>query len=404
MMSRGAGKTALRAAFTMQAEACETLGSPFMARMFQILAKEESMKQQPQRLRSRMENWPGDPTFHGDVVALRLAGALHRIVLEGKDSNLGSVYPPPKEKEVDDAKILSAITGACAKHEDYVLNRLKSPPQTNEIRRCNALFPAFLRVSAMYAKPLMLLELGSAAGLNLAWDKYHYNYGGLEWGNSSSKVTLKPEIRGNNNPLCMSKMNDIDVKISGRFGCDLNPLQVLEGKDDDKKRLLSYIWPDQQDRLKNTNGAIEIAQQLPINLVKCGAEKWLEQKLVKEAAETKGDKSGSATVIYNTIAWQYFPADVQKSARATILNAMQNAEPSAPVIWIEMEADKEKPWANITMTVSHEASYDILNHENQKSEVDELQGKLAVNIKPYTAVTLGRVDFHGRWIDWNPLM
>ena len=42
----------------------------------------------------------------------------------------------------------------------------------------------------------------------------------------------------------------IFLHVASRAGCDLNPLDPANG--DDGKRLLSYIWADQQDRLERT--------------------------------------------------------------------------------------------------------------------------------------------------------
>src|ERR1051326_1102437 len=50
--------------------------------------------------------------------------------------------------------------------------------QTNEVTRCANLLPAFVlayRRGGEY--PLNMIELGSSAGLQLHWHRYHYQYG-----------------------------------------------------------------------------------------------------------------------------------------------------------------------------------------------------------------------------------
>lgn len=48
--------------------------------------------------------------------------------------------------------------------------------QTNSVRRCAALLPAFETVSReLDRKPFALVEVGLSAGLNLRWDRYRYD-------------------------------------------------------------------------------------------------------------------------------------------------------------------------------------------------------------------------------------
>lgn len=70
--------------------------------------------------------------------------------------------------------------------------------QTNEVRRSALLLPAFVLVSReAQGRPLYLLEIGAAAGLNLLWDRYGYHYGnGLRSGDMSSPVQISCSLRG----------------------------------------------------------------------------------------------------------------------------------------------------------------------------------------------------------------
>ena len=62
--------------------------------------------------------------------------------------------------------------------------------QTNEVRRSALLLPAFFLVSReAQGRPLYLLEIGTAAGLNLLWDRYGYDYGN---GLRSGDLDLNP--------------------------------------------------------------------------------------------------------------------------------------------------------------------------------------------------------------------
>ncbi|MDJ0933149.1 DUF2332 family protein [Breoghania sp.] len=81
----------IRASFARQAGFCRDLGSPFMGGLMDMLAQEGLPEG---ALRTRIADWFGDPSFKGDAVPLRLAGALHRLVLDGVARELAAYYPP----------------------------------------------------------------------------------------------------------------------------------------------------------------------------------------------------------------------------------------------------------------------------------------------------------------------
>jgi hypothetical protein len=71
----------VRSHFRAQASACARLGSPFTARLLDIVA--DSLDEAGVVGRTIL-NWPGDPK--ADVLALRLAGSLHGLALSGTGS------------------------------------------------------------------------------------------------------------------------------------------------------------------------------------------------------------------------------------------------------------------------------------------------------------------------------
>jgi hypothetical protein len=83
--------SAVRDAFRRQAEVCADMGSPFTARLC-ALAAERLAPGGP--VPDRVLDWPGDPSGRADALPLRLAGALHALVLEGRDPALAAAYPP----------------------------------------------------------------------------------------------------------------------------------------------------------------------------------------------------------------------------------------------------------------------------------------------------------------------
>lgn len=341
----------VREAFERQARSCEALGSPFTARLCRLAAARLDASD---RVGAVMLAWPGDATSSGDSLPLRWVGALHALVLSSRDAALQAAYPP---HDVADDDLWKAITAAKRRHAPFILERLKSAPQTNEIRRSAVLLPGFLTIAARFGLPLDLAEIGASAGLNLQWDKYHYTLGGIRWGDPTSSVRLTPDWQGPNPPLA-------GIRVRDRLGCDLNPLDPTSPED--RLRLMSYVWADQADRMERLNAALAIAAPAPPHVERADALSWLPRVLARPA-------EGAVRVLYHSIAWQYLPPDDQAKGEAIIAEAGSRATPEAPLARLAMEADDKTDGAAISLQCWP-------GGERQE---------------------LGRADFHGRWVKWK---
>jgi hypothetical protein len=341
----------VRQAFLNQARACDALGSPFTARLCRLLAE----RLQPDGLvANRLLNWTGDPSSKADSVPLRIAGCLHALVLEGRDALLATTYPP---SAADDDSFWAIIRHAFDAHAGFILERLKSPPQTNEVRRSAVLLPGFLTIADLIGKPLVLSEVGASAGLNLQWDRYRYALGERSWGDPSSLVSIAPDWHGNPPPTG-------NVIVNDRAACDLNPLDAANP--DDRMRLISYIWADQSDRIARTRAALTLATSNNLHVEKADAIDWLKTRLA-------GTLPGATHVLYHTIAWQYLPEALRAEGEQLITEAGNRATEAAPFARLSLEADESHEGASLTLQVWPSA-------EKQQ---------------------IGRADFHGRWVNWR---
>ncbi|MBL4725857.1 MAG: DUF2332 family protein [Rhizobiaceae bacterium] len=339
-------------AFEDQAASCKALGSPFTSRICMAFA--ENLRPDS-TLGKIINDWQGDPTSTGDALALRLCGALHALILDEADDVLKAAYPDSFHKWSDDA-LWSAIQHALNAHEPFFISRMKSAPQTNEIRRSGALVPGFLEIAHHFNWPLVLSEIGSSAGLNLNWDQYQYSFGDKNWGPEKSPIHLAPEWSG--------KPPHIDkLEILSREGCDLNPLDMT--KEADQTRLLSYLWPDQIERIERTRQAISIAQGHVPKITKSGAADWLEQRLTTRY-------ENAVHIVYHSIMWQYLSKDEQDRCRKALDTAGAKASKNSALAWLRLEADEDDDGAGLYLT-----------------------------LWPTGKTTLiGRADFHGRWVKW----
>jgi hypothetical protein len=251
-----------RDAFRRQAEWCEKLGSRFTALLCRTLA---DRLDDTSGFGHRALNWPLE-TLRGDLVALRCCGALHYQVRSKPKSALAKVYPPNPMPEAD--RLWGAIGATIRTHDDALTRFLDTPPQTNEVSRAGVLLGGLLIVAARWRLSLSLIELGASAGLNLNFDRYVYDLGeGRSWGDARSPVRIRSEWRGNAPRL------DTPLKVAARLGNDQTPLSA--SRKDDRRRLLAYIWPDQADRLKRLEAALDVAAEHAVEVVKEDAGKFL---------------------------------------------------------------------------------------------------------------------------------
>lgn len=341
----------LRRAFAEQGTACAALGSPFMGRLMALLS----------------ENWPEDSAlarkfngFKGDIgpggasLPLRLAGGLHALVLLGLDPALRDVYPPAT---VSDRRLWAEVARALSEHAGFLDHWTDSAPQTNEVRRSAVLIAVGRTLAARFALPLRLSELGASAGLNLLWDRIALDIRGASFAPSDPILRLAPDWDG---PL----LPDAAIRVADRRGTDLNPLDPHEPGD--ALRLLAYLWPDQPERLSRTRAAMAAAGG---DVDRADAADWLATRLSASAP-------GQTHLIFHTVAWQYFPLDVQARARSLIEAAGQWASETAPLAWFWMENDGgSAPGAALILRL--------------------WPGDLRFD--------LGRADFHGRWVRWRGL-
>lgn len=340
----------VRAAFHSQGKSCALLGSPFMGRFMPLIADRLTAET---AVGARVLGWEGDVSPAGQSVPLRMAGALHALVLDGSDPALAAAYPPAA---CDDDALWTAVSDALERHRGRIMSALDRAPQTNEIRRSAVLLPALWWLQEQVdGRPVELSELGASAGLNLMLDRFAIETPYGLAGPSDSPVRLQPEWRA---PPPRPRPLD----IADRAGVDRHPIDVRDPGD--ALRLLSYLWPDQPERITLTRGAIRLGPSCPDEE---DAAPWLARRLAARTA-------GCLHVVYTTIAWQYFPSETQAACLRSLQRAGVHASTESPLAHVAFEADGRRDGAALTMRLWPHA--------------------------PEPQV-LARADFHGRWVDWR---
>jgi hypothetical protein len=347
-MSDGDG---LRKHFRGQGDACTTLGSPFTGMLCHVAAE---LLDPDTAVGATILNWPG--LARDDAVALRFCGALHALVLTNTDPDLAAIYPPHAGSEADMRRLLPLVL---ERHADSIIASMQSAPQTNEVARSGMLLPGFLTIARETNLPLALIEIGSSAGLNLLFDRFHYRYGEAEWGDSASPVRLAPEVHGARPPL------EGGLKIVSRAGCDLSPVDVSDAQA--RLRLRSYIWPDQALRQQRINAAIDLARAAKISVERSDALTFIRKRLATV-------KTGVTRTLFHSIMWQYMPENIRREIGTEMAAIGAAASKDAPLAWLRMEPlDTKQPHATLTLTLWPSGG---TRH-------------------------LAKCDYHGRWIEWT---
>lgn len=348
--SPGERDSEVRAHFHEQAKVSDAMGSPLTAAVCRIIA--DTLDTTTATGRRTLE-WPGSP--RPDVLSLRLAGGLHRLVLGGHDADLVAAYPP---HPFDEERLRRAVLGALLRHDAALCEALDAPPQTNEIGRSAMLYPGLLTVARETGLPLDVREIGSSAGLNLLFDRFNYRYGDDAAGWDASPVKLAPETRGRRIPL------DGTIEVRSREGSDIAPIRLSDPAA--RLRLRSFVWPDQTARLQRLDHAISLVDHEPYVLTQSDAADFVR-------AQFAARQPGAAFVLFHSIMWQYMPDATKRDIENALDTAGASATRDAPLAWLRMEpADNPETGATLSLTLWPDGR----------------------------TRRLARCDYHGRWIEW----
>jgi len=345
---------ALREVFAAQAAACERLGSPFTAL---VCAELPALLDDTTALGRRVAAWPAERA-RADALPLRVTGGLHALARSGRAPSLTAVYPPAALAR---EPLVEALAQAVHEHDDFLTAYLDSPPQTNEVARSSALLAGALTIAAHTQLPLAWYEIGASAGLNLAFEQYRYELGVGSYGDASAPVVVRSTWERADGASATLPALDAPLRVAERAGCDVSPLDP--NAPEACERLLSYVWPDQRERLARTEAALAHVRRAPWRVAREPASHWLPRQLL-------APREGVVRTLVHTIMWQYLPREERDAIKATMRQAAASATERAPVAWLSMEATPQPSGAALSLTVW----------------------------PGYPRRLIGYADFHGRWV------
>jgi hypothetical protein len=278
-----------------------------------------------------LDGYPHEPVY--SALALRLMGSVHRLVLDGEAPALAAHYPSVGG-DGDAERAWPAFRAVVASNEERLRSRIVNEGvQTNEVRRTAALVCGFLEVARATGHPLRCLEIGASGGLNLRWDRFRYEAATGVWGDAASPVVLRDSWVEGRPPI------DVAARVAERAGCDRSPVDPTT--EAGRKTLLSFVWPDQLERLQVLAAACDVAARVPATVERANGADWLGVRLATPRA-------GMATVVYHSIVIQYFDQESRDRMQATLEAAGARATAAAPLAWLRMEPGGEQAEVRLT--------------------------------------------------------
>jgi hypothetical protein len=311
-----------------QADWCARLGSPLYAEILEAVARDVEQAGAAWKVLAGREREPAQ-----GFLALRLLGAVHRLVLTGRLPELAELYPSAGGTvDLEDAP--RRFLGALGEHADEVGGHLDRPVQTNEVSRCTGLIGGFLTVAHETRLPLAALEVGASAGLNLRFDRYRYSSGGASWGDQRSTIHFDDVFEVGTPPA------GVELSVAERRGCDRSPLDPRS--EEDRLTLMSYVWPDQAGRFERLRAALDIAAQDEVAVEQASAAEWAERVLAEP-------RPGVATVLFHSVVVPYLSPEEASAFHAAITSAGARASHDAPLGWLFLEPGEEEADVRLTL-------------------------------------------------------
>ena len=185
--------------------------------------------------------------------------------------------------------------------------------QTNEVGRCAVLLPA------LPPGPLALVEVGASAGLCLLLDHFYYEFGSMSIGETSSPVHVRCTVAG---PVPLPPALP---QVVWRRGLDTSPVNV---RDDDAVRwLLACVYPDQPERRRRLERAIDLARANP-PAVRAG-------DLVDDLPALLADVPDDARlVVFHSAVLNYVSAERRQAFAGILADASKRRD----IVWLSNEA------------------------------------------------------------------
>jgi hypothetical protein len=310
---------------------------------------------------------------HPRADATLILAAVHDRLLGGvRGDGLEHFYPNLTARPAPADAAYAAFRAFVWNHRDELAPLLaERGTQTNEVRRCTYLLPAFVFAAARTRRALSIVDVGASGGLNLLFDRYAYDYGdGNLVGDPSSSVRLTTQLRGARPPIAPLPT------IVGRVGVDLAPVAL-----DDAiatRWLEACVWPEHVERFATLRAALALARDAPPHVVTGHALDHLPSLVAAV------DRDASVVVV-NTNVLVYFSA----AERAAYGRALRAAGARRELVWIANEHPLVLRQAGFERAIAASSDAAALPLAITHFHDDTRDEFVVADVGP-----------HGRWLNW----
>ncbi|OBR64713.1 hypothetical protein A7K91_03755 [Paenibacillus oryzae] len=285
-----------------------------------------------------------------------LLGAVHYLLLSGREHELTAYYPSIVEEPKKPSGAIHCFKDFCIQNEYEIIQLLENKlVQTNEVRRCAYLYPSFCHIYKITKKPLTLIEIGTSAGLQLLWDKYSYSYqSNQKYGSKQATLEISATVKGDRFPLLFEH----SPPVQRRIGLDLHVNNLNDPED--YLWLKALIWPEHKERNSYFEKAAHYLKSQPLELIEGNGVSILPEIIPTVSHD-------STICIFHTHVANQIPAAAKKKL-------------SEQIQFLGKEREVFHLYNNMWDLDLH---LDYYADGNEHSE------------------TLAEIDGHGRWFKWK---
>ena len=134
--------------------------------------------------------------------ALLASAAITFMVRRDRPVPLAGDIPEPDAPQPPfDEGFFPAFRAFCAAHLEEIVDVCRSHRyQMNEVARCTQIALGIAATSGESPDPIVLVDLGTGAGLGVKLDDYRYRIGGGTYGPAAARLSLTCDVRGASMP------------------------------------------------------------------------------------------------------------------------------------------------------------------------------------------------------------
>jgi hypothetical protein len=306
-----------------------------------------------------------------------LFAAVHFLLLSGDTHPLREYYATVGGERLPDPRASDLFIDFCASRASALSQLLAHrQTQTHEVRRAAVVAAAFASLRGdLIDRPVALVDVGAAAGLNLLLDQYGYRIGNEYLkGAKPNAPLLVSESRGAPVPRLAPR----PVSVGQRIGIDTDPLDL--DNELEMRWLRACIWPEELERVALLDQAIAFARA--------------EAPLVITGDAVRDLKTCVATLpadlplcVMHTIALAYLDDGERRSFGETLGEIAVARE----TYWVGLEALGASPATPLIEPAVRDA-----HQGDALLSVSRWHGAWQHTLLAFTSM-------HGNWIDWLPV-